>query len=97
MMVEFKGKIPDDIQTDESARGAAGKASVKASVKTSVKILELLAEKPEMTLTEVASLVGKTVRAVEMASSKLIKEGKLIRMGSKKGGHWEVVDKKDSK
>ena len=44
-----------------------------------------------MTMAEIASIVGKTVRAIEMASSKLIKEGKLRRIGPDKGGHWEVV------
>ena len=71
---------------------ASAKTSVETSVKTSVKILELLAENPEMTLAEMALIIGKTVRAIEMASSKLIKEGKLRHIGPKKGGHWEVID-----
>jgi len=67
------------------------KASVKASVKTSVKILHLLRENPEITLADVAREIDRSVRAVEMAASKLAKEGKLRYVGPQKGGHWEVL------
>ncbi len=76
---------------EQDAARLLGDDSQKTSVKTSVKILELLAANPAMTMAEIASIVGKTVRAIEMASSKLIKEGKLRRIGPDKGGHWEVV------
>ena len=46
----------------------------KASVKASVKILALLGEVPDMTLAQVAVRVNRTVRAVEMAAAKLVKE-----------------------
>jgi hypothetical protein len=39
--------------------------------KTSVKILQFLEDNPEMPLAEVAGVIGKSVRAVELASSKL--------------------------
>ena len=71
----------------------AVKTSVEASVKTSVKLVELLAENPEMTLVEVAEVVGKSVRAVELACAKLVKAGRLRHLGSKKSGHWEVLVK----
>lgn len=69
----------------------AVKASVKASVKTSVRLLELLSENPQMTLAEAAQIIGKSVRAIEMASSKLVKQGKLKHIGPQKGGRWEVL------
>ncbi len=68
------------------------KASVKASVKTSVKLLELLSENPQMTLAEAAQIIGKSVRAIELASAKLVKQGKLKHVGPQKGGHWEVLE-----
>jgi len=64
---------------------------VKASVKTPVAILELLSRNPGMTLAEVAAEVGRSVRAVEMASTKLVKEGRLRHIGPQKGGRWEVL------
>ncbi|MFI4909809.1 MAG: ATP-binding protein [Steroidobacterales bacterium] len=69
----------------------AGEASVKASVKTADALLELLRKNPQMTLAEVAAAVGRSVRAVEMASSKLVKAGRLRFVGPQKGGHWEVL------
>ena len=44
-----------------------------------------------MTLAQVAVEVGKTLRAVELASSKLVKAGRLRFVGPQKGGHWEVL------
>lgn len=65
--------------------------SVKTSVKTPVKILELLGENPFMTLAQVAAEIDKSLRAVELASSKLVKEGRMKYVGPQKGGHWEVL------
>ena len=72
---------------------ASEKSSVETSVETSVEILNLLMASPKMTLSQVAAKIGRSVRAIEMAASKLTHEGKLRRVGSKKGGHWEVIGK----
>ena len=71
--------------------GESQKTSVKTSVKTPVKILQLLQANPSMTLAEVAIEIEKSLRAVELASSKLVKEGRLKYVGPQKGGHWEVL------
>jgi ATP-dependent DNA helicase RecG len=77
----------------EAALGeqAAQKSPVKTPVKTPVKILQLLNTNPSMTLTEVAVSIGKSLRAVERASVKLVKEGRLKHVGPQKGGHWTVL------
>ena len=64
--------------------------TVKTTVKTPERILELLAANPNLTLAEVATAIGKSLRAVERASKKLVDEGRLRYVGPKKGGHWEV-------
>jgi ATP-dependent DNA helicase RecG len=64
---------------------------VKTPVKTPVKILALLAANPQLTLAEVASHIGKSLSAVERAASRLVKAGRLKRVGPQKGGHWEVI------
>jgi ATP-dependent DNA helicase RecG len=66
---------------------------VKTPVKTPVKILQFLKEKPDLSLPELAALIGKSVSAVERASAKLVKAGKLRRIGPAKGGHWKVETK----
>ncbi len=67
------------------------KSSVKSSVKTEEQILALLAEKPEMTIPELAEVLSLSTRAVEKQIANIRKEGRLRRVGPKKGGHWEVV------
>jgi predicted HTH transcriptional regulator len=67
-------------------------APVETRVKTPVKILQLLEQHPEMTLAEVAATIKKSVSAVERASTKLVKGGRLKYIGPKKGGHWEVIE-----
>jgi ATP-dependent DNA helicase RecG len=68
-----------------------GKTSEKTSEKTSVKILRLLKETPDLALAELATRVDRTPRAIEMACAKLVREGKLRRIGPDRGGHWEVL------
>ena len=46
---------------------------------------------PSMTLAEVDAGIEKSLCAVELASSKLVKEGRLRYVGPQKGGHWEVL------
>jgi predicted HTH transcriptional regulator len=70
---------------------ASVKASVETSVETSVEILNYLSQNPKMTLAEVAQKIGRSVRAIELATAKLTKEKKLRRIGPKKGGHWQVL------
>jgi len=71
--------------------GTSVNFSVKTLVKTPVKILQLLQDNPSMTLAEVAREIGKSLSAVERASAKLVKEGRLRYVGPQKGGHWEVL------
>lgn len=66
---------------------------VKMRVKTPDEILRLLSKNPSMTLAEVAREIGKSLSAVERASTKLVKGGQLKYIGPKKGGHWEIVEK----
>ena len=66
---------------------------VKTPVKTPDRILHVLSENPRMTLAEVAEVIGKSVSAVERASSQLVKTGHLKYIGPQKGGHWVVTEK----
>jgi len=69
------------------------KTLVKTPVKTPDRILHVLSENPRMTLAEVAEVIGKSVSAVERASSQLVKAGHLKHIGPQKGGHWVVKEK----
>ncbi len=64
---------------------------LETPVKTPEAILQYLADKPDMTLAEVAARMGKSLSAVQRASAKLVKDGKLKYIGPQKGGYWEVL------
>lgn len=81
--------LRDAIDTETSVESSV-KTSATTSVKTMEALLKLLDQNPEMTLLEVAAAIGRSVRAVEMASAKLVKAGKLRHVGPRKGGRWEV-------
>ena len=66
-----------DAPVPESLEKASVKTSAKTSVKTIDALLELLRQKPPITRADVAVQVGRTVRAVEMASAKPVKAGRL--------------------
>ena len=65
---------------------------VKAATKTPERILAVLRAHPTCTLGEVASSIGKSVRAVERAAAPLHQEGRLRFVGPRKGGRWEVIE-----
>lgn len=68
--------------------------SVKGSVKSSVKILELIKENNQITIPELADMIKISTRAIEKQIDKLKNENKLKRVGGRKHGLWEIIEKK---
>ena len=68
----------------------SGKTLGKTSGKTSVKIIEFIKNNSNITIPELAEKLSKTTRAIEISIFKLKEDGNLKRIGSAKGGHWEV-------
>jgi len=58
--------------------------------KTSGKILTALKQDGNLTIPELASLIGVTERSIERNIKKLQEQSRLLRVGPAKGGHWEV-------
>jgi ATP-dependent DNA helicase RecG len=73
---------------------SSGKGSGKGSGKTEEAILDLLSARAETTIPELAEALSLSTRGVEKQIAKLRKEGRLRRVGSKKGGHWKVMRRK---
>ena len=65
--------------------------SVKSSVKSSVKILKIIETDRDVSASKLAEILGISRRAVEKQIAKLKSEDKLKRIGSAKGGYWEIV------
>jgi ATP-dependent DNA helicase RecG len=77
-----------DLETDKAI---APYATVNATVNvTQARILELLANDPRMTVTELISVLKIHERNVKRNIKSLKDNGFLIRVGSDKTGHWEV-------
>jgi predicted HTH transcriptional regulator len=67
-----------------------GKMTGKVTGKMTGKVLELLAADPHLTIPELAVTLGKSESTIERAIRELRKLGRLQRVGSRKGGYWEV-------
>ena len=68
-----------------------GETPVETPVETPDRIIELLRAHPHLTQVEIAAQIGKSPRTIARATAKLIREGRLRRVGPRKGGHWEVL------
>lgn len=66
-------------------------ASEKTSEETSGKILKAISGDKTITARQLAEMLGISSRAVEMQIAKLRQEGRLKRVGPKKGGYWEIL------
>jgi len=65
----------------------------KTVEKTVEKILEAIKKNPKITQNEFAEITGLTRRGIEWNLAKLKEKGIIKRIGSPKGGHWEVIKK----
>lgn len=63
----------------------------KQRPKTPEVVLEILSATPNMSLHEVAILIGKSRGTVAHSVGELIRSGRLKRIGPDKGGHWKVI------
>lgn len=64
---------------------------VRTPSKTPALILGQLTAPPHSTTSELAQQLGNSDSALERAIRKLRAEGKPIRVGPAKGGHWQVI------
>lgn len=82
-----------EIEVSEKPGAGSEKKLAKAesSRKSSQKIIELIQGEPTITIADLALHVGVTDRAIKKQIEKLKAECRVRRIGSDKGGHWEVV------
>jgi ATP-dependent DNA helicase RecG len=69
---------------------SSGMSSGIGSGKNEQKLLALLSETPSMTIPELAEILGISTRAVEKQIARFRQNGQLRRIGSARGGHWQV-------
>ncbi|MEG0303916.1 ATP-binding protein, partial [Gordonibacter sp.] len=96
---------PDDIMvmlktTESRAHGLEEGLSPNSEINQEISseinldklILDLIGEFPAMTLPQAAAKLGVTPKQVEYRYQKLKESGKIARVGSRKAGHWVVLD-----
>ena len=70
---------------------SSGESSGESLKKSSEKILDLISKNKNITIPELAKLVGIGTRAIEKQLAKLKNEEKLTRIGSTKAGYWKIL------
>ncbi len=78
-------------ETEDAKDRTREETRVPTREKTRMKILDLIAEHPEITASELAEAVGITPKGVEWQIARLKKEGVLKRIGPAKGGRWYLT------
>ena len=77
-------------------RSGIGTESEKMSEKMSEKILLAIRDNRQVTIAEMAEKIGVTTRTIERYLKMLQECGALRRVGSAKGGHWELIPSENS-
>ena len=91
LLYAIESSLQEAIDQQMDTEMVNAKTLVETRVKTPEQILLLLENKPELTLSEVAHAIGRSVSAVERAVAKLKQQKKLCYCGPKKGGYWQVI------
>ena len=59
---------------------------------TDNEVIKILKEYPEYTKEQLADLTGRGTRTIQRSLDKLKEAKKIVRIGSKKNGYWEVIE-----
>lgn len=89
-----------DSVNDASEKVGANDAKVGAndakvginSEKQKNKLIKKMIENPKITQNELAIALGISRRTVQRIMEELVKENKVVRVGSKRAGYWEVIE-----
>lgn len=78
-----------------NGKTAAGNSQTteNATEKTTEKIIRILKDRPYTTAGQLAEELGLTIDGVDYNIRKLKRQGRIVRIGGDKGGHWEVNEK----
>lgn len=68
-----------------------GEENAKRGEKTRDIIIRQIRRNPNVSMSELASAVGISAKAVEKQIARMKKAGLLVRVGPDKGGYWEIV------
>lgn len=94
-VVLYNGKTAanNDQTTENTTENTTQKTTENATEKTTEKIIRILKERPYATAGQLAEELGLTIDGVDYNIRKLKKQGRIVRIGGDKGGHWEINEK----
>ena len=82
--------FPCESKSNRHSRRVAVKTAVKMAEIVAVKVLELMIERPDITVDDIAATLGKSKRSVERVVHALKSDGKVNRVGSRRAGRWVI-------
>ena len=91
MVVLYNGKAAAG--SSQTMENTTQKTTENATEKTTEKIIRILKDRPYTTAGQLAEELGLTIDGVDYNIRKLKKQGRIVRIGGDKGGHWEVNEK----
>ncbi|MCQ2289699.1 MAG: putative DNA binding domain-containing protein [Muribaculaceae bacterium] len=80
------------VKSKRGRKKTAPKTAPKTALKSAPKILAEISANKHITVSELVSKTGYSRRWVLETMKKLQESGKLMRVGPRKGGHWEIVE-----
>ena len=87
LIVTFKAQSVQEADTDLGSQSTVEKSREKSREK----VLSLVEENTNITTAEMATGLGLSQAGIEKIIRTLKSEGRLRRVGSDKGGSWEVI------
>jgi len=95
IMVTLYGLVPDDV----NRKGSKDQINVQINDHINVhlnvverQVLSLVLENPSLTLDEIASRISKSAKTAQRYLYSLREKNIIRRVGSRKDGHWEVIE-----
>lgn len=80
------------LKTDSSRQNEViGTNNVTDVTDSEKKVIEAIRENPKISQVQIAEQMGYSSRQVKRIMNSLKEKGKIVRIGTTKGGHWEVV------
>ncbi len=91
--LEIQQKFEEVRRSSEKFGESSEKFGESSEIDTKEMILNQMRLLPSISAKDIAQSLGITSRAVEKNIKILREEGRLIRQGSARAGHWKVIDK----
>ncbi|WP_290385519.1 winged helix-turn-helix domain-containing protein, partial [uncultured Duncaniella sp.] len=90
---QLKGSEKSDTDRPKAEPNSDQKGDQKSNQKSDQKIIEILKGNPNTTIHQLMDLMQLSESGIKKILRKLKQTGEIRRVGSDKGGHWEVINR----